>query len=156
MLLVLGRPPASSAQMTAPAAPPAAGALPRLIITAQLLAGLPRRTVSVPDENGGSAAYSGMELGSLLAANGAPHGTGLRGAAAADYVLVTATDGYRAVFALAELDAGLTGKVVILADEREGKPLDAKFGPFQIIAPEEKHHVRWVRNVREIDVIAAP
>jgi hypothetical protein len=50
----------------------------------------------------------------------------------------------------------LAGKVVILADEREGKPLDAKFGPFQIIAPEEKHHVRWVRNVREIDVIAAP
>ena len=68
---------------------------------------------------------------------------------------MTATDGYRAVFALAELDAGLTDKVILLADARDGKPLEPKYGPFQIIIPDEKHRVRWVRNVREIDVAAA-
>ncbi len=144
----------SDAEMTTPSAPPTI-VLPRLIITANLLAGLPRRTVTVPAENGESARYSGVDLGVLLAKNGAPLGPALRGAAAADYALVTATDAYRAVFALAELDAGLTDKVIILADERDGKPLDPKHGPFQIIVPDEKLHVRWVRNVREIDVVAA-
>ena len=144
---------AGDAQTTTPAP---TIALPRLIITTNLLAGLPRRTVTVPEENGASAKYSGVDLGVLLAKNGAPLGPALRGAAAADYALVTATDAYRAVFALAELDAALTGKIIILADERDGKPLDPKHGPFQIIVPDEKHHVRWVRNVREIDVVAAP
>jgi hypothetical protein len=154
VVLLLACAAASDTQMITPSAPPVV--LPRLIITANLLAGLPCRTVTVPAENGESARYSGVDLDVLLAKNGAPLGPALRGAAAADYALVTATDEYRAVFALAELDAGLTDKVIILADERDGKPLGPKYGPFQIIVPDEKHHVRWVRNVREIDVVAAP
>jgi hypothetical protein len=154
-VLLLACAAAGSAQMTMPSAPPAATGLPRLLITADLLNGLPRRSVTVSEEDGSSATYSGVDLGLILAKNGAPHGPTLRGAAAADYALVTATDGYRAVFALAELDAGLTDKVILLADARDGKPLEPKYGPFQIIIPDEKHRVRWVRNVREIDVAAA-
>jgi hypothetical protein len=140
--------------MPAPAATVAV--LPHLLITPELLAGLPRRTVTVTQEDGASAMYSGVDLGALLFHNGAPHGTALRGPATPDYVLVTAADGYRALFALAELDPSLTDKIILLADARDGKPLNAKYGPFQIIVPDEKHHVRWIHNVHEIDVITPP
>jgi hypothetical protein len=80
----------------------------------------------------------------------------LRGKAAADYVLVLASDGYRAVFALSGLDDAITDKVVLLADQRNGTPIGPDLGPFRIIVPDEKHHLRWVRKVVEIDVLSAP
>jgi len=146
----------SGAQMTMSPAPSATGALPHLALSADLLAGLPRRTVTVTEEKGETAAYSGVDLGALLGKNGAPQGAALRGSAVADYALVRATDGYRAVFALAELDPTVSDKIVILADQRNGAPLSADLGPFRIIVPGEKHHVRWVRNVTEVDVLTAP
>lgn len=45
---------------------------------------------------------------------------------------------------------------MILADTRDGKPLDAKEGPFRIIAADEKRPGRWVRNVNAIDIMRAP
>lgn len=45
---------------------------------------------------------------------------------------------------------------MILADTRDGKPLDAKEGPFRIIAADEKCPGRWVRNVNAIDIMRAP
>jgi hypothetical protein len=46
----------------------------------------------------------------------------LRGPAPAHYVIVKAADGYRAIYALPELDA--------------------KAGPFRIVVPGEKHQAR--------------
>jgi len=149
-------PPATSMPMSMPMPAASAAMLPHLTLGPDSLAGLPRRTVTVTEENGASATYSGVDLDALLVRSGAPHGMGLRGKAAADYVVAIATDGYRVVYALAELDPVLTDKVVIVADMRDGAPLDAKFGPFELIAPGEKHHLRWIHNVREIDVEAAP
>jgi hypothetical protein len=40
-------------------------------------------------------------------------------------VLVEATDGYRAVFALAELDSELTDRVILLAGTKDGQPLQS-------------------------------
>ena len=45
-------------------------------------------------------------------------------------VLVEATDGYRAVFALAELDSELTDCIILLADTKDGKPLPASEGSY--------------------------
>ncbi len=145
-----------AAQTAIPALPPSAMALPHLTVSADMLAGLPRRTVTVSEENGASATYAGVDLDALLVKNGAPHGMDLRGKSAADFVLVTAADGYRVTFALAELDPVLTDKVVLLADTRDGTPLAAKYGPLQIIVPDEKHHMRWIHGVHEIDVISPP
>lgn len=155
-LVVLFRPGLGGAQIVTSPAPTASGTLPRLPIDAALLANLPRRAVTVVEEKGESAIYSGVDLGALLAKHGAPNGTALRGRAAADYVLVRAADGYRAVFALTELDAAVTEKIVILADQRNGGAIGADLGPFRMIVPNEKHHLRWVRNVIEVDVLAAP
>ena len=65
---------------------------------------------------------------------------------------VDARDEYRAVFALPEFDADFTDRIIILAYERDGMPLDEKTGPLQIIVPGEKKHERWVRMVKEIRV----
>jgi hypothetical protein len=66
-VLLLACAAAGRAQMTMPSAPPAATGLPRLLITADLLNGLPRRSVTVSEEDGSSATYSGVDLGLILA-----------------------------------------------------------------------------------------
>jgi hypothetical protein len=72
------------------------------------------------------------------------------------YVVVTGADGYRVVFALAELDAAFTGRAVILADSRDGGALPPNAAPFQLIVPGEKRPARWVRQVVAIEVLTAP
>ena len=100
--------------------------------------------------------FSGVPLADLLSLVGAPRGDSLRGPALSTYVIIEAADGYRALFALAELDAGFTDKLVLLADRKDGAPLGEKDGPFQLIVPDEKRPARWVRQVRRIRVVQVP
>jgi len=145
-----------AAQGAPPASPAAAASpLPRIPLGPDALAGLPRLSVTATEEDGTSASYSGVELNALLAKNGAPHGEALRGRTVADYVLVRASDGYRAVFALVELDARFTSKMVLVADQRNGAPI-GKDGPYRLVVPDEKHHARWVRNVIDVQVLTPP
>ena len=51
-----------------------------------------------------------------------------------------------------EVDPELTDKVVLLADRKDGEALNAEDGPFKIIAPGDKHNMRWVRRVTRISV----
>jgi len=96
--------------------------------------------------------YSGYELRTILAPAGAKFGKDLKGAAVGQFLIVEAADGYRAVYSLTDLDSDFADKVVILADMRDGKPLDAKNGPWQVIATNEKKHARWVRQVTALKV----
>jgi hypothetical protein len=68
------------------------------------------------------------------------------------YVVIEATDGYRAVFALVELDSAFTDRVVLIADRRAGKPLSTKEAPYQVIVPGEQKHARWARQVIRLKV----
>ncbi len=79
----------------------------------------------------------------------------LRGKAMAMYVLVTARDGYRVVFALPELDPDFSdaSKQIILADTADGKPLSEKQGPLRVVVPQEKKAARWIRMVETIEVV---
>jgi hypothetical protein len=61
--------------------------------------------------------------------------------------LIEAADGYRVVFALAEIDPAFATREIILADERDGKLLDAKEGPLRIVAPGDRRPARWARQV---------
>lgn len=122
---------------------------------ATTLTRLPRREVKAKDHDGKENTYSGYELRDVLKLGGAKFGEDLRGQAMAYYLLVEAADNYHAVFALPELDETYTDKIVILADTIDGKPLDAKNGPWQIIVPGEKKHARWVRQVTALKVIKA-
>lgn len=126
-----------------------------LRLDAAALSKMPRQRMEA-SAHGVSGAWEGVPLVEVLRAAGAPVGEKLRGANLTLYVRIGATDGYQAVYALAELDPGFRDARVILADTRDGKPLDAKEGPFRIIAPDEKRPGRWVRNVETIDLLRAP
>jgi len=74
-------------------------------------------------------------------------GEQLRGKRLAEYLVVEAADGYKAVFALPEVDPAFTDRVVILAYKRDGQPLSSPEGPYRIVIPDEKRQARWVRQV---------
>lgn len=124
-------------------------------ITAAEIAALPHREVTA-SAHMVSGRFSGVPLMDVLQLVGLPRGDSLRGPALAAYVLIEAGDGYRVTFAVAELDAGFTDKLILLADRKDGAALTAKDGPFQLIVPDEKRPARWVRQVRRIRVLLPP
>lgn len=102
------------------------------------------------------AVYSGFNLSDVLLGAGAKIGKGeMRGKELAAYLLVEAADGYKVIFAIAEIAPEFTDKVILLADTRDGKPLDENDGTWQLIVPDEKKHGRWVRQVVMLKVNSA-
>jgi DMSO/TMAO reductase YedYZ molybdopterin-dependent catalytic subunit len=127
-----------------------------LKLTRADLAKFKRQSVQAKDHDGKEGKYNGVALGDILKAAGVKFGEQLRGKALATYLLVEAADGYRAVYALPEVDPEMTERLILVADERDGKPLPAASGPLQIITPGDKQHSRWVRQVRSLTIQRAP
>lgn len=119
------------------------------------LAAMPRVTVQAGSHGDAPSAWEGVALVDVLRAEGAPLGKALRGDALANYVRVTATDGYQVVFGLGELDADMGAARVVLVDRHEGKPLDEKDGPLRLVVPGDQRAARWVRSVSTIELISA-
>jgi hypothetical protein len=71
----------------------------------------------------------------------------------AEALLVEAADGYKVIFALAEIDPAFATREIVLADKRNGKPLDAKEGPPRVVAPGDKRPARWVRQVTSLRIV---
>jgi DMSO/TMAO reductase YedYZ molybdopterin-dependent catalytic subunit len=99
--------------------------------------------------------YQGIPLEDLLRKAGVPHGEVLRGKSMATYVLAEATDNYRVVFSLAELDSGIGDARVIVADTLDGAPLGPNEGPLKLIAPHDKRPARWIRMLKSLTVLGA-
>jgi glucose/arabinose dehydrogenase len=120
-----------------------------------LLRSLPRRKAEIKDAEGKTVTYEGVALGELLRHIGIPQGKELKGPALAQYVLVEAADGYRAVFSLPECDPSMSANVALLADRKNGKLFDAQEGPYRLIAPQDRRRSRWVGRVARITVQTA-
>jgi DMSO/TMAO reductase YedYZ molybdopterin-dependent catalytic subunit len=118
-----------------------------LRLTAAELMQFPRQTVMARAHDGKESRFEGVALFDVLKKAGLATGKELRGKAVALYLVVDAADGYRAVFALPELDPAFTDRVILLADRRDGQALSSGDGPLQIVVPGEKRHARWVRQV---------
>jgi DMSO/TMAO reductase YedYZ molybdopterin-dependent catalytic subunit len=120
--------------------------------TASDWARLPRTEARVTDRQGQAVTYSGVSLCEVLRAAGVKLGETAMPSreAVASYVVVEGADGYRAVFALAELDPAQTDRVILLADRKDGHPLPAAEGPLRAVVPGEKRPARWVRQVRAL------
>jgi DMSO/TMAO reductase YedYZ molybdopterin-dependent catalytic subunit len=118
-----------------------------LKLTAADLAKLPRRTLSAKTHDGKDATFAGIELADVLKLAGVKFGEQMRGKELSLFLVVGASDGYHAVFALPELDHAFTDRIIILADRRDGKSLGEKEGPLRIVVPDEKREARWVRQV---------
>lgn len=99
--------------------------------------------------------YEGVAIVDILQKAGLKFGEALRGKALATYVLVEAADGYQAVFALPEFDPPTKDRLILLADQ-QGAAFPATSGPLKIIAPGDKTHARWVRQVKSLTVVRAP
>jgi DMSO/TMAO reductase YedYZ molybdopterin-dependent catalytic subunit len=123
-----------------------------LTLTAADLAAMPRSTAVAKDKQGASHSFEGVALADIFKKAGVTQGRDLRGENLAKYVLVTCADNYQVVFSLAELDSSFTDRVVILADQVEGKPLPAGTGPFRIVVPGEKKPARNCFQVLSIDI----
>jgi hypothetical protein len=107
------------------------------------------------DRDGKNHTYSGVILADILQKVGVSLGKELRGENLTKYALITASDGYQVVFALAELDKDFTDRTIILADTIDGKPLAPGDGPFRIIVQDEKKPARCIKQVTGIKIIFA-
>lgn len=106
------------------------------------------------DEHGTAAKFEGVPLATVLTMAGVQLGDSLRGPRMAEVLLVSASDGYKVAFALAEVDPAFDTREIILADKRDGKLLDARDGPFRVVAPGDKRPARWIRQVTDLKVVA--
>jgi DMSO/TMAO reductase YedYZ molybdopterin-dependent catalytic subunit len=123
-----------------------------LDLSAADLKAMPRVKVTAKDHDGIAREHEGVALQTLLAKAGVPQGGELRGKNMTLIVVADATDGYRAAFSLAELDADFAGAQAIVEDLEDGKPLDVQHGPLRLIVPGDKHQARWVRLLKNISV----
>ncbi len=94
-----------------------------------------------------SETYSGVPLIALLGQEGAPTGGSVKGKALSEYVVATGSDGYKAVLSLAEAEPDFHSGTVLVADAVDGKPLEAKQGPFQLVVSEDTRPARAVHNL---------
>jgi DMSO/TMAO reductase YedYZ molybdopterin-dependent catalytic subunit len=124
-----------------------------LSLTVAEIKSRPSATAHAKDHSGKIAAYEGVSLSAILQQAGVPLGEALRGDALQLCVVVRAADGYKAVFALAELDPAMTDKQVILAFRKDDADLDPATGPLRLVIPDEKQQARWVRQVTELEVV---
>jgi len=110
-------------------------------------------SVAVPNEHTkANDTYSGVPLMDLLAPQGVPAGP--HGAAMRIYLVAEGSDGYKAVYSLAEVNPAVQDSTVIVADTENGEPL-AGDGPLKLVDTHDKHPARWVRNLVAIKVMTA-
>jgi len=101
-----------------------------------------RAKATLIDREGTSHVYEGVPVTDILDTAGVTLGRQLRGENLSKYLLVKCADGYQVLFSLAELDSSFTERVVILADQMDGRPIQDGRGPFRLIVPGEKAPAR--------------
>jgi DMSO/TMAO reductase YedYZ molybdopterin-dependent catalytic subunit len=126
-----------------------------LQLTMADLKGLARTKVTAKDHDGVAREYEGVALQALLAKAGVPLGGELRGKNMTLVVVAEGSDGYKAVFSVAELDEDFAREQVVVVDSEDGKALDAAHGPLRLVVPGDKRQGRWVRLLKSITVMKA-
>ena len=118
------------------------------------------RVEEVWTSKGTSRRVSGVPLQKILAEVGVEPGEmgpslpapkkvrGLRQA-----VVVTAVDGFQAVFSVGELWPGLGPTRVLVVDRVDGKPLEATEGPLRLAVLTDEGPSRSARQVKRIQVV---
>jgi hypothetical protein len=122
--------------------------------TPATLAALPHQSVTVINSHTkASLTYSGVPLIDLLKQLGVhakPMGEDLR-----LYLVAQGSDGYEAVYSVAEVNPEMNSATVIVADTLAGNPLPADKGPLQLVTTGDKALARCVRNLVAIRVLTA-
>ena len=124
--------------------------------TAADLAKLPQKEFKAKEHSGDEAVYRGVLIANVLKQADVALGERLRGKMLTNHLIVEASDKYRALFSLPEIDPDWTDNIVLLAVSRNGEPLDAAHGPMQVVVPGDKRHSRWVKQVIRLTVRSDP
>jgi hypothetical protein len=114
---------------------------------------LPHIKATAAEHSSGQVNFEGVTLKSVLEKAGVAFGESMKGKRLTHCLLVEASDGYRVVIALPELDPAFTDKRTLLAFLRDGKPLGEKEGPYRIVIPDEKRMARWVRQLTTLKIV---
>jgi DMSO/TMAO reductase YedYZ molybdopterin-dependent catalytic subunit len=118
---------------------------------------LPHKTVQVMNAHEKKQeTYEGVPLADLLKQAGAPQGEQIRGALMTTYVIAEGSDGYRALFSLAELDSAFEDSGALVADRMDGAPMTGDLGPLRLVVPNDKRPARWVRMLQSISIGTVP
>lgn len=117
------------------------------------LKALPRKSVSTKGHDDVIHQYDGVPIGALLAKAGVPQGSALRGKSMGLAVVAEGSDGYRAIFSLAELDEDFAGEAVLIVDSTDGQELGPDQGPLRLVVPGDKRQGRWVRMLKSITIV---
>ncbi len=155
LLILLLRTPASAFAQASPAvALRVSGEVPNhLGLSLAEITAFQRQTIRVTDDKGTQAEYGGVPVEEILKKAGAPLDKELKGPNMAVGIVASAPDGYRVLFSLAEFDPAFSDRIILLADSRDGKPLDSREGPLRVIVPGDERHARWIRGVTALEVL---
>jgi molybdate transport system substrate-binding protein len=113
---------------------------------------LSQRTASVMIRDKGPFVFSGVPVFAILEAAGYQLDSPRRGAYLTQYVVLTARDGYRAVYSMGEFDPKSKREAPLLVWQQDGAPLKAEEGFFRLVIPDNVHTSRWIRQVEKISV----
>jgi hypothetical protein len=127
----------------------------RLVVHAADLAPLPHDTMRVRFHEQPAQLYSGVPLPALLQLVGV-RSDSLRGRQLTLRIVIEASDGYRVVLALSDLDPTLGGRRVLVANRVDGQPLPAKEAPHRLLIAGDERPSRWMRQVVAIRVLDEP
>lgn len=122
-----------------------------LTLTAADLAVLPRASVTTTS-GGIETRWEGVWLHEVLRAAGVPLGPEMRGPVLATYVLAEASDGYRVLYSVGEIDPAFHDNQILLADSANGQPLFGDDGNFRLVSPLDGRGARSIRMLTRLDV----
>ncbi len=128
-----------------------------VVLTSSELAQLARVSLRLPgDTPGDSSTVTGVRLWDILQRVGVPAAEASGRQRAVTTVVLRGRDGQRAVLALVEVDPSFSSATIVLAESRDGRPLDAVEGRWRAVVASDRRHARWIRDVVDIEVVALP
>jgi DMSO/TMAO reductase YedYZ molybdopterin-dependent catalytic subunit len=111
-------------------------------------------TVTLRTDQGsqGIASYTGPLLYTVIQQTVPISNTSFKNDFLRQFVTVGATDGYQVSVSMAEITPQFGNEKVILAYEKDGKPLSQAEGAVRLIVPGDYLAGRWVSNVNSVIV----
>ena len=122
-----------------------------IVLTPADLKALPRAKATF-QAKGHAVTFEGAVLNAALLKAGVVSGDRLMGRYLNQVVVAKAADGFTSILSLAETDPFYRANPVIIADTKDGQPLDAKEGPYRLVVDGDLHPSRSPRQVVSIEV----
>jgi hypothetical protein len=126
-----------------------------VVLTPADLKALPRAKATFT-AHGKPITYEGALLNAALKQAGVVSGDRLMGRYLNQVVVAKGSDGFTSTYSLGETDPIYRANPVIIADTKDGQPLDAKEGPYRLVVDGDLRPGRSPRMLVSIEVKAVP